>query len=259
MSGAQEVSSLLDQSNAFVRNAVSTGTDVANGLGNDAVAFAAARVTAVQNFAESRVDRVVSFFSGCIAFCGDDKTGGGVTVALVDPLVVDIAGDGISVVNQADSNVFFDMQASGTLNHVSWIGPEDGFLVRDINGNGEIDDARELFSAETDAVSRTGFEALARHDANADGRIDRSDPVFASLLVWQDLDQDGHSQPGELRPLSDYSISALPTSKVPFVDASPLGDVSPQQSVTCFRRMCATESHTQSSKITLISTPQREC
>ena len=38
-----------------------------------------------------------------IVFCGDDDSGG-TTVALTDPLVLDIAGDGLSVINQGDSN-----------------------------------------------------------------------------------------------------------------------------------------------------------
>ena len=103
--------------------------------------------------------------------------------------------------------------------------PEDGFLVRDRNGNGEIDDASELFSSSTDPAARTGYEALAQHDVNGDGRIDAADEVFASLRVWQDANTDGHAQPGELRPLANYSIVALPVSKQRSVEVSPFGDV----------------------------------
>ena len=47
------------------------------------------------------------------------------------------------------------MELSGFLNHVSWIGPEDAFLARDVNKNGIIDDASELFSSATVAGGRT--------------------------------------------------------------------------------------------------------
>ena len=114
------------------------------------------------------------------------------------------------MINQDKSGVFFDMDATGTVNGVSWIGPTDGFLARDRNGNGEIDDASELFSSVTDSESRTGFEALAAFDTDGNGRIDADDDVFDTLLVWQDLNSDGHAQPGELQPLAHYNIIALP-------------------------------------------------
>lgn len=99
-----EVSALLEQGNAFVVSAVSRGTDIASGLGNDVTASATAQVTAVRNFVGSNVDRAQAFFSSCIAFCGDDTTGGA-TVSLTDPLVLDLDADGLSLINQEASSV----------------------------------------------------------------------------------------------------------------------------------------------------------
>lgn len=38
-----------------------------------------------------------------------------------------------------------------------------------------------------------GLRTLAAYDANGDGRIDASDPVYQQLKVWQDLNQDGNN------------------------------------------------------------------
>ena len=239
---AQETGALLDQTNAFARTAVNRGTNVAKGLANDAGAFAKAKVNAVANFfgvGDRRrrraavetgylgptPEQAIEFFSGCIAFCNGPDDIVSVTVTLTDPLVLDLDGDGIGILPISESDVFFDMSADGTLNHVSWIDETDAFLARDLNGNGLIDDARELFGSKTDGTSQSGFEALLKLDANADGRIDATDPLFASLMVWRDANVDGMTQDGELKPLADYKIVSLPVAKIPYAASSSQGDI----------------------------------
>jgi flagellar biosynthesis regulator FlaF len=46
-------------------------------------------------------------------------------------------------------------------------------------------------------------------DSNQDGVMDANDAVFANLRVWQDLNQDGISQPNELKTLSELSITSI--------------------------------------------------
>ena len=233
---SQEVMALLDQGSAFTRTASQRGIDISNGLPPGA-----GDATATQNFGggdrrwrgrrsvgtgvgygANTVEQARTFFSSCIAFCGGST---GSTVTNTDPLIIDIDGDGVGVINQATSSVFFDMDASGTVNEVSWIDAEDGFLVRDLNNNGIIDDASEMFSSSTDAATRTGFDALARHDDNLDGKIDADDDVFETLLVWRDLNSDGRTDPGELLPLISYGVVGLPLTKVATPQATPLGDL----------------------------------
>jgi len=81
----------------------------------------------------------------------------------------------------------------------------------DRNGNGFIDDGRELFGNETilsnGKKATNGFEALADFDGNRDGKIDVSDPIFSRLRIWQD--GDGFSLPGELHTLEELGIKAI--------------------------------------------------
>lgn len=75
------------------------------------------------------------------------------------------------------------------------------WLALDRDGDGAITSGAELFGDSTLIGTRTakhGFEALASLDTNGDGRIDRADPMFASLLLWADRDGDRTSSPAEL-------------------------------------------------------------
>ena len=227
LQGAQELGALLDQGSAFVRNAVTKGENIANGLAKEpAVQKAKAIFSGAKTLGLTAVANAVRFFTGCIAFCGGTKKDeDGTKLTLTDPLVLDLGADGVAIVNQADSTVFFDMDVSGTLQHMSWIGPDDGFLVRDKNGNGVIDDGSELFGFYTDPASNSGLEALGKLDANKDGVVSAADPLFAELRVWRDFDFDGVSQPAELSSLDEYGIVALPLTKIPTATGSPLGDV----------------------------------
>ena len=123
------------------------------------------------------------------------------------PLLIDLDNDGkIGITNlDDDPESFFDIDEDGFAEQIAWIGPDDGLLARDLNGNGRIDDANELFGS----TEEDGFTQLARLDANDDGVVDQSDPDFATLLVWRDIDGDGISAPEELHALSAFSISAL--------------------------------------------------
>jgi hypothetical protein len=86
----------------------------------------------------------------------------------------------------------------------------------DLNGNGSIDSGRELFGDNTQLsnfeLAEDGFMALADLDTNSDGVIDAQDNQFGELQIWQDLNQDGISQEGELHTLTDLGIESISTS-----------------------------------------------
>lgn len=136
----------------------------------------------------------------------------GITIASWwDPIVVDIDGDGLSTDYVASTTVgsqtiyptYFDLNADGFAEAVEW--HKDGFLVRDLNSNGRIDDGSEMFGdATTD-----GFTALAAFDANTDGVINASDAIWADLQIWEDANADGQTQSDELHTLASLDITGI--------------------------------------------------
>jgi hypothetical protein len=48
----------------------------------------------------------------------------------IDPLVIDLDGDGIKLVNINQSNAMFDLTGSGFANKTGWISSGDAFLIR---------------------------------------------------------------------------------------------------------------------------------
>ncbi|MDP2142563.1 MAG: hypothetical protein Q8J80_00380, partial [Gallionella sp.] len=145
-----------------------------------------------------------------------------------DPLTLDLNGNGIETVPvNATNPVYFDLTGEGVQTSVGWVAPNDGFLVLDRNGNGIIDDGTELFGDASPAYeaggtspstgsgrTEDGFAALAQEDTNADGVVNSSDANFSSLRVWQDLNQDGVSQAGELKTLSELGIESFNVTSV---------------------------------------------
>ncbi|MDE5965451.1 MAG: hypothetical protein K2G89_01270, partial [Lachnospiraceae bacterium] len=136
----------------------------------------------------------------------------GAFVLSVDPLIFDMDGDGIETVSVKDG-VHFDFDNNGFAEKIGWIGVDDGLLVRDLNGNGNIDNGGELFgdlTAVADGVNAVnGFDALKAFDVNKDGIIDAKDQIFSELKIWQDKNQNGTVEEGELFTLQEAGISAI--------------------------------------------------
>ena len=128
------------------------------------------------------------------------------------PLVLDLDGDGVETAAVTDGS-FFDHDGNGFSELTGWAGAEDGLLVRDINGDGIINDGKELFGnytlLQSGSRAANGFEALADLDGNTDGKIDVSDAAFSQLKVWQDRDGDGFSAPDEFYTLNELGITAI--------------------------------------------------
>ncbi|WP_083228450.1 Calx-beta domain-containing protein, partial [Veronia pacifica] len=131
----------------------------------------------------------------------------------ITPLVLDLDGDGVETISVDVSKINYDLDADGVSHVTGWTASDDGFLVWDINQDGLINDGSEMFGAGTNLAdgtkARDGIQALAQHDLNADGKIDASDAIYAQLNVWVDANQDGITDPNELKTLAELDITSI--------------------------------------------------
>jgi hypothetical protein len=144
-----------------------------------------------------------------------------ICACLYSPILLDMEGDGFNLTN-AQNGVQFDINGDGKKEQIAWTTPnsDDAWLVLDRNGNGQIDNGKELFGSVTDqpqqppGVVKNGFLALAEFDkpqngGNPDGGIDRRDAIFNQLRLWQDLNHNGVSEANELKPLINLDVTAI--------------------------------------------------
>ncbi len=135
----------------------------------------------------------------------------------ISPLVLDLDGDGLETTGLTGSKVVYNLDGDGAANYTGWVAPDDGFLVYDRNGDGLINDGREMFGEGTlkndgPETFRNGFSALAQEDSNGDGWIDAQDISWGRLQVWRDLNQNGRSEKGELFGLEELGIARISLS-----------------------------------------------
>lgn len=120
-----------------------------------------------------------------------------------DPLVINLDAQGATV---TDQKFFFDLDADGTEEAISFVSDGSGFLALDKNNDGQINDGTELFGTE----SGDGFADLAAYDADKNGWIDENDEVFKRLRVWT-KDADGNNR---LVDLKQADVGAIFLGKV---------------------------------------------
>ena len=138
-----------------------------------------------------------------------DKDGDTSTAKLtftITPLALDLDGDGLEVTTVQDG-VLFDYDNDGELEQTSWVKSDDALLAQDRNGDGIINDRGELFG---DMFGfQHGFAHLGDLDSNGDGQITSADEQWETLIVWQDVNQDGISDANEMYSLDDVGIASI--------------------------------------------------
>lgn len=97
--------------------------------------------------------------------------------AVKDPLVLNFNGNAAQLTQR---DFAFDIDLDGHADQIAFVGAGSGFLALDRNGDGEINDGRELFGPQ----SGDGFAELATYDSDGNNWIDENDPVFERLRIW---------------------------------------------------------------------------
>lgn len=160
---------------------------------------------------------------------------------LRSPLVLDLDGDGIEITSLSNSDAYFDIDNDGDAERTAWVGADDGILAIDLNNNGVIDNAGELFGyggtfsgaggsdnvpfaedfgrlagpGALEITYTSGFDKLAALDLNQDGVIDPLDTFYNSLTVWRDLNGDGVSDADEMFGLAESGVSSISLTSTP--------------------------------------------
>jgi hypothetical protein len=125
------------------------------------------------------------------------------------PIVLDLDGDGLELVNFNGSGVTFDMDEDGIRDVTGWVAADDGLLALDRNGDGTINDFSEISFKRDDEGALTDLEGLRAFDTNANGFLDAGDERWSEFRIWRDLNQDGVSQDGELVSLDEGGIANI--------------------------------------------------
>ncbi|MEM1146273.1 MAG: Ig-like domain-containing protein [Pseudomonadota bacterium] len=144
----------------------------------------------------------------------------------VKPLVIDMDGDGLELINPYHSPIEIDGDGDGAHDRMGWVSSDDAFLALDRNGDQMISAPSEILFDQDLPGAQTGVEGLRAYDSNGDAWLDAGDARFGEFMVWQDRNSDGLSTSDELRSLTDVGIRriALTRQDDTFSSDGPLGN-----------------------------------
>jgi Ca2+-binding RTX toxin-like protein len=125
------------------------------------------------------------------------------------PVVLDLDNSGI---RSTPITASFDIDGDGIRDHTAWISGGQAFLALDRNRNGSIDNGAEISFLNDLPGATTDLEGLAAYDSNKDGIFDARDARFGEFLVWQDRNENGISEAGELKSLLEMGIASISLS-----------------------------------------------
>jgi hypothetical protein len=108
------------------------------------------------------------------------------------------------------ATIDFDMDGSGIGRRWDWITPDAAFLVYNNSNHGPITSGLQLFGNVTFWIFwENGYQPLSSLDDDGNGILQGLELVNISL--WQDLNQNGVSESGELKSAAEYGIVAIHT------------------------------------------------
>ncbi|KSB87932.1 hypothetical protein AS593_18635 [Caulobacter vibrioides] len=124
------------------------------------------------------------------------------------PIALDLDGDGLNL-SAVDSSEVVVRTAGGGVSRIGWVGPTDGFLAVDRDGDGAINKLSELSFVQDKPGATSDLEGLRTWDTNGDGLLDKNDRDFSKILLFVDANQNGRSTAKELRTLEEAGIAAI--------------------------------------------------
>ena len=126
----------------------------------------------------------------------------------VTPILIPLDNSPFEKLVDARATVAFDLDGSGLQRQWGWITPHAAWLVYDATATGKITSGLQMFGSVTFLIFwRDGYQALGALDDNNDGVLRGNE--LRGLALWRDVNGNGISDPGEVRPVGDYGIQSL--------------------------------------------------
>lgn len=140
------------------------------------------------------------------------------------PIIIPLTKSQAIKLTGVAGGVGFDFDGDGSVERTAWTAPGSrlAFLAIDRNGNGSIDSGSELFGNHTVPGEKLGFDALRILNEQMGGSkeiavIDSTQPIFDKLLLWEDSNHNGVSEPYELQPATNLvariGLGLMPTNR----------------------------------------------
>ncbi len=119
---------------------------------------------------------------------------------------------GLDALIDQGARVRFDLDGTGRQQEWQWITRDAAWLVFDPRQTGKITSSIQMFGNRSFLLfCGDGYEALSLLDDDGDGSI--TGPELSGLALWRDLNSNGVSDPGEVKPVSEYGITSFSTSR----------------------------------------------
>jgi hypothetical protein len=135
---------------------------------------------------------------------------GGPGSGTVWPIVIDLDGDGVELRPLSSSATFFDADSDTYLERTAWAGADDGILVIDLDGDGQVTQTKEIAFAEWTSEQDSDLQALAQvFDSNQGGVVDSQDARFGEFRIWKDGNSDAVVDDGEMMTLQEAGIQSM--------------------------------------------------
>lgn len=127
-----------------------------------------------------------------------------------DLLILDLDGDGLELKSQS---IHFDLNADGFSTLTDFPKPDDAILFIDLNSDCLPNNGQEILGGEsTENIGNevsSAFQFLSKFDDNQDGNIDVDDTIFVHIRSWQDLDENGYPELGEIHTLAGINVKSI--------------------------------------------------